>query len=107
MSEEIFDLDAEAREQRIQREGEQRIGPYLEALHMRIAQITKTIPINTSDLTLVFPKSEWEDLEIEDGATVLGCRIVFANVPTMMVAVPVPKARVAYATLRDTDEAGS
>lgn len=98
--------EAEERDRLLQIEGGSRIGPYYEALHMRIAQIKKAVLINTSDLTLVFPKSEFDDLELGDGAMVLGCRIVFADVPTVMVAVPVPKARVAHVALPDTEEAG-
>jgi hypothetical protein len=98
--------DAEERDRRLQIEGERRLGPYLEALHMRVGQILKSVPINRGELTLVFPRSEWEDLELKDDTRVLGCRIVFADVPTVMVAVPVPKARVAYATLGVDAETG-
>ena len=101
MTEQTIDLAAEERERRYQAEGEKRIGPYLEALHGRIAQVLESVPLNMGDLTLILPREEWNDFDA--GAPpgwVLGIPIVFADVPTIMVGVPVPKERAVTVRIR-------
>lgn len=90
----------------IQADGDRRVEPYLAMLHMRMRQIMKAMVVNGSDLTIVLPASDWEGVKAEYLPVALfGCRVVLADVPTAMVAVPAPAGMVAYATLgTDTEE---
>jgi hypothetical protein len=79
-------------EYRKQIEAQRRVEPYMAGIHGRIAQIQKAMLVG--DLTLVLPESDWEGVDAEERPVVLlGCRVVLADVPTAMVAMPVPKGQ--------------
>ena len=86
----------ERKAQLIQEAANRRVEPYIPMLHTRIAQLTKALYINTGDLAMVFPESDWEGVDSEERPIMLfGCRIVYADVPSVMVAVPAPAGPVA------------
>lgn len=91
-----------------QADADRRVEPYVAMLNMRIRQLVKAMSVNMSDLTIVFPESDWEGVEAKDRPVMLfGCRVVLADVPTAMVAVPAPAGPVAYATLGTDTEGGT
>lgn len=72
-----------------QRRGEARLAPYLPAIHETMAEIAKRLNIDSSELVLVLPESEWADVRLEERAVmVLGCQVIHADVPAPMVACP-------------------
>jgi hypothetical protein len=85
--------DSHKFEVRIQTEAERRITPLIGALTASVHDIAERMHINMGDLVLILPLAEWADLDLPNRpAMVLGCRIVLADVPAPLIAMPVRSA---------------
>lgn len=75
-------------EELAQAQGEAKLAPHLPAICDTIATLVTACSVNSSELVLVLPESEWADVPPEERAVmVLGCQVIHADVPAPMVAV--------------------